>query len=136
MTDTAARLAFVIGRLNRRLLSARGGLSQGLLSALASVTKHGPIRLADLAQLEQISAPSMTRVVSELEARGLVARNADPEDGRAALLEVTEAGADAILRARAARAAVATELLLVLDADELAAVDAALSSLERLVGDA
>jgi DNA-binding MarR family transcriptional regulator len=135
MTDTAARLAFMVGRFNRRLLSATGGLSQGLLSALASVTKLGPIRLADLAQVEIISAPSMTRVVAELETRGLVVRSADPEDGRAALLEVTPAGREAILLARAARAKVASELLLTLDAAELDAIDAALPALERMLGE-
>jgi DNA-binding MarR family transcriptional regulator len=133
-TETAARLAIIVGRFNRRLRSATGGLSHGLLSALASVTKHGPIRLADLAQLEQISAPSITRMVAELETRGLVARTTDPADGRAALIEVTRAGTDAVLLARSARAEVASELLMTLDGDEIATIDAALPALERMIG--
>lgn len=133
-TETAARLAIIVGRFNRRLRSATGGLSHGLLSALASVTKHGPIRLADLAQLEQVSAPSITRMVAELETRGLVARTTDPADGRAALIEVTRAGTDAVLLARSARAEVASELLMTLDGDEIATIDAALPALERMIG--
>ena len=61
--SVAARLAFVVGRFNRRLIAATGGLSHGLLSALSTIAKQGPIRLADLAQVELVSAPSITRLV-------------------------------------------------------------------------
>jgi DNA-binding MarR family transcriptional regulator len=129
-----ARLTLVIGRLNRRLAVATGGLSYGLLSALATVSKHGPVRLADLAQLEAVSAPSITRLVAELESRGLVARSVDPQDGRAFRIQVTGAGMDAVLRARAARAEVVAELLADLGPAELASIEAALPALERVVG--
>jgi DNA-binding MarR family transcriptional regulator len=130
----AGRLAFVVGRLNRRLVGASGGLSHALLSALATVAKKGPIRLADLAQVEMVSAPSITRVVAELETRGLVARSADPDDGRAYLMQVTEAGMAAVLRARAARAEVMAELLAELAPADVAAIADALPSLESIVG--
>jgi DNA-binding MarR family transcriptional regulator len=109
----AERLALVTGRLNRRLQAATGGLSHGLLSALAVITKRGPLRLSDLAQLEGVSAPSMTRTVAELEARGYVVRSADPMDGRAALIA-------------------AAELLSTLSEADAAAIAAALPALERL----
>jgi|SRR5665213_3618532 DNA-binding MarR family transcriptional regulator len=130
----AGRLAFIVGRLNRRLVGASGGLSHALLSALATVAKKGPIRLADLAQVEMVSAPSITRVVAELETRGLVARGADPDDGRAYLMQVTEAGMAAVLRARAARAEVMAELLAELAPADVAAIADALPSLEGIVG--
>lgn len=130
----AGRLAFVVGRLNRRLVGASGGLSHALLSALATVAKKGPIRLADLAQIEMVSAPSITRVVAELETRGLVARSADPDDGRAYLMQVTEAGMAAVLRARAARAEVMAELLAELAPADVAAIAEALPALEGIVG--
>jgi DNA-binding MarR family transcriptional regulator len=131
----AARIAFIVGRLNRRLATATGGLSHSLLSTVATVAKHGPIRFADLAQLELVSAPSITRLVAELEGRGLVARSADPEDGRASLLEITPAGMDAVLRARAARGDVVRELIAFLDSSELAAIEAALPALEKIIGE-
>jgi DNA-binding MarR family transcriptional regulator len=134
--DTAARLAFVVGRFNRRLLSATGGLSSGLLSALATVTKLGPMRLAELAQTELVSAPSITRTVAELEARGLVVRSTDPGDGRAALIQVTDEGRQAIARARAARAAVVSELLGHLDTADIDSIENALPVLERMFGGA
>jgi DNA-binding MarR family transcriptional regulator len=127
-----ARLALVVGRLNRRLALAPGGLSHGLLTALATVSKRGPLRLAELAQLEGVSAPGATRIVAELETRGLVGRTVDPDDGRAFRIQVTPAGADAILRARAARATVVAELLDRLSPAELAEIEAALPALEKV----
>jgi DNA-binding MarR family transcriptional regulator len=128
-----ARLAIVVGRFNRRLVPATGGLSHGLLTALASVAKRGPLRLAELAQLENVSAPGATRIVAELETRGLVTRSVDPDDGRAVRIEATPTGEDAILRARAARAEVIAELLDGMTPAELAKVEAALPALERIV---
>ena len=128
-----ARLALVVGRLNRRLALAPGGLSHGLLTALAVVAKRGPLRLAELAQLEGVSAPGATRIVAELETRGLVGRTVDPDDGRAFRIQVTAAGADAILRARAARAKVVAELLSGLSPAELDAIEAALPALEKVI---
>lgn len=131
--DLAARLSVVSGRLARALRTAKGGLSHGLLSALASVAKHGPIRLADLAQIEQVSAPSITRVVADLQAQALVSRKPDPEDGRAVLIEVTEEGQDALVLARLARQQILAQLLLQLDPAERHALEAVMPSLERLV---
>jgi len=128
----AERLALVAGRLNRRMQAATGGLSHGLLSALAVIAKRGPLRLSDLAQLEGVSAPSMTRTVAELEARGYVVRSPDPVDGRAVLVAAADAGTAAILDARSARARVVAELLASLDEADAAVISAALPALERL----
>jgi DNA-binding MarR family transcriptional regulator len=130
----AERLALVIGRLNRRMQAATGGLSHGLLSAMAVIAKRGPLRLSDLAQLEGVSAPSMTRTVAELEARGYVLRRPDPVDGRAVLVTAAEAGTAAILDARTTRAQLVSELLATLDPRDAAAIAEALPALERLTG--
>jgi DNA-binding MarR family transcriptional regulator len=123
----------VIGQLTRRLRSARGGLSHSLLSALVSVAKHGPIRLAELAQVELVSAPSITRLVAELEAKELVSRTTDPADGRASLIQVTDAGLEAVHVARRVRQQIVAELFERLSAEEVAAIEAALPALERMI---
>jgi DNA-binding MarR family transcriptional regulator len=128
----AERLAFVVGRLNRRMQSATGGMSYALLSAMAVTAKHGPLRLSDLAQFEGVSAPSMTRTVSELASRGYLVRHPDPADGRAALIAATDSGMAAVLDARAARARLIAELLAGLDEVDAASITAALPALERL----
>jgi DNA-binding MarR family transcriptional regulator len=132
-SDVAGRLAFVSGRLNRRIRGAGGGLSHGLLSALATVQKFGPIRLADLSHQEFVSAPSTTRLVAELEKRGFVTRAVDPDDGRAFLIEVTDAGQNEVLRARTARATMVAQLMSALSPEEHAAIEAALPALERAI---
>ena len=131
--DVPARLAFATGRLNRRLRSAGGGLSHGLLSALATVSKQGPLRLAELSQLESVSAPSTTRLIAELEGKGLVTRATDPADGRAILISITPTGVETIAAARAARAAMVAELFESLEPKEIAAITAALPALEKML---
>jgi DNA-binding MarR family transcriptional regulator len=131
-SSDAERLAIVIGRINRRMQAATGGLSHGLLSAMGVIAKRGPLRLSDLAQLEGVSAPSMTRTVAELEARGYVVRNPDPMDGRAVLITAADAGAAAILDARTTRAQLVAELLATVDKTDAAAIASALPALERL----
>lgn len=128
----ASALALVVGRLYRRLRTGDGELSHGLFSALATVTKYGPVRLATLAQRESVSAPSATRLVTELENQGLVEREMDPADGRAVLIRATPAGKEIIESARSARAAIMKELLDGLGADDHEALVAALPVLERL----
>ena len=123
----------MIGQLTRRLRSARGGLSHSLLSTLVSVAKHGPLRLADLAQAELVSAPSITRLIAELEGKLLVSRTPDPADGRASLIQVTDAGLEAVQVARRVRQRMVAELLEPLSADEVASIEAALPALERLI---
>jgi DNA-binding MarR family transcriptional regulator len=132
-SDVPGRLAFVVGRLNRRIRAAGGGLSHGLLSALATVQKYGPIRLAELSQQEFVSAPSTTRLIAELEKRGLVSRTVDPDDGRAFLIEVTNAGEAEVLRARSARAQMVGHLLESLTSEQFAAIESALPALERAI---
>ena len=131
-SSDAERLALVLGRFNRRLQSATGGLSHGLLSTMAVIAKRGPLRLTDLAQWEGVSAPSMTRTVAELEARGYVVRSPDPVDGRAVLIAAADAGTAAVLDARTTRAQLVAELLATLDEADAAAIVAALPALERL----
>ena len=131
-SSDAERLALVIGRFNRRLQAATGGLSHGLLSAMAVIAKRGPLRLTDVAQLEGVWAPSMTRTVAELETRGYVVRSPDPVDGRAVLIAAADAGTAAVLDARTTRAQLVSELLATLDEKDAAAIAAALPALERL----
>jgi DNA-binding MarR family transcriptional regulator len=71
---------------------ARTGVTPGRLSALSVLVFGGPMRLTDLARIEQVKPPTMTRIVAGLEARGLVRRHAVAEDARAVRLEATPRG--------------------------------------------
>jgi DNA-binding MarR family transcriptional regulator len=88
------------------LVSARGGLTLErsayplLNQILALQGQGGGGRLTDVAAGLRVAVPTVSRQVRQLEDLGLVARTKDPIDGRAILLEVTEAGVDALQRMR------------------------------------
>ena len=128
--DAAARLAVAIGRINRRIRPAADGLSLGLLSALSTVVREGPLRPSELARIEGVAAPTATRAVAELESRGFIARSPDPADGRAFFIRATPEGQAAVQHARAERAARISTLLAALDDAERTAILGALDALE------
>ncbi|OBF34332.1 MarR family transcriptional regulator [Mycobacterium sp. ACS1612] len=78
--------------LTARFLSDRAELSASAAFVLNRVCREGPVRLTALAAREGVSQPSMTQLVQRLEKLGLVVRLADPDDGRAALIGITEDG--------------------------------------------
>jgi len=88
------------------LVSARGGLTLErsayplLNQILALRTESGGGRLTDVAAGLKVAVPTVSRQVRQLEDLGLVARTQDPVDGRAILLDVTDAGVDALQRMR------------------------------------
>lgn len=129
--DVPGRLALVVGRLNRRIRSSTGGLSHGQLSALSTIVRRGPLRPSELAAIEVTAAPTITRIVAELEARGLVERTPDPEDRRSLFVSGTDAGTELLLAARSDRARAAAGILAELTPEQLDAVRAALPALEQ-----
>ena len=93
VSDVAAALRESIGLLLRRLRQhVKGELTLPENAALTRLNRSGPTTSSALAKLEQISPQSMGATLAGLEARGLVARHPDPQDGRRVLLSVTEAG--------------------------------------------
>jgi DNA-binding MarR family transcriptional regulator len=78
--------------LTARFLTDRADLGASAAFAMNRVCREGPIRLTTLAAKEGISQPSMTQLVQRLQRHGLVTRIPDPDDGRAALIGITECG--------------------------------------------
>ena len=133
--DFAPRLRLATMRL-ARLLRQHGdpGISQSLISALATVARCGPLTLGRLAELESVQPPSMTRIVAKLEDLGLVVRAVDDIDRRVARVSLTPAAVTLLAEVRIRRNEVLAARLGALGADELAALEAALPALERLAG--
>jgi len=84
------------------LVSTRGGLmlERSAYPLLNQILALQPGRLSDVAIGLKVAVPTVSRQVRQLEDLGLVARTQDPIDGRAVLLEVTDAGLDALQRMR------------------------------------
>src|ERR1039458_10318059 len=133
--EVAAALQMSIGLLRRRLRQVRpeGELTLPEIAALARLDRSGPATASALARLEQISPQSMGATLAGLEARGLVARSPDPDDGRRIVLSVTGAGQQVLRDKRSARAGqLAQALSAGFTAAELAQLRAAAPLLERL----
>jgi DNA-binding MarR family transcriptional regulator len=105
VSEVAGALRVSIGLLLRRLrqVRAEGELTLPESSALARLDRGGPATASALARLEQISPQSMGATLASLEAKGLIQRRPDPEDGRRAVLSVTGAGLQLLRSKRNAR---------------------------------
>ncbi|RKR73961.1 MarR family transcriptional regulator [Frondihabitans australicus] len=129
--SAAARLALVVGRLNRLLRPSRSQLSPGLMMALSTIARQGPLRPSQLGRVEGVSAPSATRIIDELVRRDLAEKAPDPDDGRSFFVRATTAGEQAVLDARRERAEYAGALLDGLTDEESRLLLAALPALEH-----
>jgi DNA-binding MarR family transcriptional regulator len=103
--DVAAALRVSIGLLLRRMQQVRveGELTVPEMAALARLDRGGPATSSALAKREQISPQSMGATLGALEARGLVGRGQDAQDGRRVVFSVTEAGRQVLRNKRDAR---------------------------------
>jgi DNA-binding MarR family transcriptional regulator len=103
--QVAAALQLSIGLLRRQLRQApvTGELTMPESAALARLDRGGPATSGALARLEQISPQSMGATLGALEARGLIERRADPQDGRRAVMSLTDAGRQVLHSKRSAR---------------------------------
>ncbi len=84
------------------LVSNRAGLTleRSAYPLLNQILALRTGRLSDIAAGLKVAVPTVSRQVRQLEDLGLVARTQDPIDGRAILLEVTDAGLAALQRMR------------------------------------
>ena len=130
----ASHLRIATMRLARRLRRERSdnSLTPTQISALATLDRLGPITLGELASVEYVQPPSMTRVVAALEELGLVRRTPHPTDGRQIQLDATDAGRQLLAIDRERRDAWLCHRLKELNDDERATLRAAAQILERL----
>src|SRR5215204_6344568 len=103
--EDVTRLRIALARIARLLdRQSRGQELTGTqASVLGTVARRGPLRISELAEREGINPTMLSRIVGKLEQALLLQRRPDPEDGRAARVQVTEAGAELNRRQRAQR---------------------------------
>ena len=135
--DTVIRLRRVVLKLARQLNAAsrEEGLTPTQASVLGITTIRGPLSLAELTELEGINPTMLSRVIGKLDSFGLIKRLRDPDDFRAARVEVTPKGRAVYERITAQRSAVISESVTGLPAGQQAALVAALPALENLAED-
>jgi DNA-binding MarR family transcriptional regulator len=134
--SVADRLHSAAIHLLRRL--RRQDVAMGLTPARASalsimVFGGGPVTLGQLAAAEQVSAPTVTRLIVGMERDGLVRRERDPHDGRVIWLRPTAKGTRLLHEGRRRRVAALAADLGALDASERETLAAAADILERIL---
>ena len=131
----ASQLRLSVMRLRRRLASERhpdNELSLGAMAVLGSLYRHGELTVGELATLEMVQPPSMTRTITCLEEAGHVARRPHDTDGRQVVVALTETGTRTVLADRRSRDAWLARRLSDLTPHERAVLREAAPILERL----
>ena len=111
------------------------GISAPRLSVLSVLVFAGPQRIGELARIEQVEPPTMTRLVDGLVRDGLAVREPDPDDARAVRVRATATGARTLRRGRARRIETLRARLATLSPTELAALGEGVEVLERILQD-
>ena len=109
------------------------GLTSARLSVLSVLVFHGRSTLGELARMEQVSLPTMTRLAAALTKAGFVRRSADPDDRRFVYLEATRTGIALLEEGRRRRVRRLSAMLEGLSARELTACRSALGALRRVL---
>ena len=130
----ASALRVSLARLTRRLRrqAAMHSLTPTQLATLAAVERHSGITPGELAELEKVQPPSMTRVIAALDERGLVSRMPHPTDRRQVTVNVTEQGSTLLKEERRLKEAWLTQRLKELTPEERATLRQAAPILEKL----
>jgi DNA-binding MarR family transcriptional regulator len=89
--------------------------------------------LSELAAAERVTSATMSKLVSALEAEGLLRRHPDVNDARSIRIEATAKARRILERGRARRLDVLDSLLAKASAEEVAAVRAAAEVVERVL---
>ena len=136
--DVAERLRQAIGRFVRVTRVQADTMPATQAAALGALDREGPQTIAALAAGRSVKHQSMSRTVAELDALGLISREADPADGRVSVITLTAAGAEALAADRRSRrhwvaGAIATQLTPA-ERDMLHAVPALLDRLSDAAG--
>ena len=113
-----------------RQADRRLGVGPARLSAL-SVLLSGPKTLTELAEAEQVSGATISRIAAGLIETGLARRVPNPDDGRSARLQMTAAGRRLIGQGRRARIVRLQAALRRLSRQDQAALAEAIDALER-----
>jgi DNA-binding MarR family transcriptional regulator len=133
VADVADRLGVAAVRLARLLRQQdEGALTPTMRATLGTIAREGPLTLGELAAIEQVAPPTVTKVVGKLEDQGLVDREADAGDRRICRVSLNAAGVRWLAADRKRRRDWLTEQLHRLDVDDVDRLAAAVEIIEGL----
>ncbi len=132
--ELAAQLRPALLRITRVIRNQRVDMSVTLtqLAAMGTLEKRGPMSAGELATCERVQPPSMTKVLANLEERGLVRRDPHPGDRRQAIIAITPAGQELLDSERRSRDAWLNQHLATLSDQERALLEQVVPVLDKL----
>ncbi len=133
--ELAARVHSAALHLLRRLAQddRATGVSAPRLSALSVLVFGGSRTIGELAGLEGVTPPTMTRLVAAMVADGLVQRLVDPADRRVVRVQASAIGRSLLLAGRDRRVATLAAMVKPLTPKERRRLDAAAATIERML---
>lgn len=133
--DTADRLHSAAIHVLRMLRAedAALGLTAPKLSALSVLVFRGPLSVGELAEAEQVTPATISRLVTELEARGLAQRSVDAADARVRRITATKSGIELLHAGRRRRVARLARAVAELPPAQRDALSEAVRTLEEMV---
>lgn len=136
LTERAAHLRTAIVRTARRLRQEAAAETSGLTptstAALATIERHGPMTPSEIAAIERVKRPTITRTLGCLEREGLIDRAPDPADRRSALVSVNATGRERLRRLRGRKNAYLARRMRNLSEEEVETLERAAEILERM----
>jgi len=132
--ELASALRLSLLRAARRLRAQRVNTAATLsqLSALATVGKSGPLSAGEIAAIERVQPPSMTKILASLEQAGWIERSSHPDDRRQSVIAISEAGRDLLAEETRARDEWLARRLVDFSAEDLRKLSEAVEVLDRL----
>jgi DNA-binding MarR family transcriptional regulator len=133
--ELAARVHSAALHLLRRLAQddRATGVSVPRLSALSVLVFGGSRTIGELAGLEGVTPPTMTRLVAAMVADGLVERLVDQADRRVVRVQASATGRSLLLAGRDRRVATLAAMVKPLTPKERRRLDAAAATIERML---
>lgn len=119
-------------RLRQEAAAEATGLTPTSTAALATIERHGPLTPSELAEIERVKRPTVTRTLGCLEREGLVERTPDPADGRSSLVAINADGRERLRRLRGRKNAYLAKRMRDLPAADIEALERAAEILEQM----
>ncbi|MFT4075402.1 MAG: MarR family transcriptional regulator [Asticcacaulis sp.] len=137
MTEDAARIQNYATRFLRRarVLEEGSQLTSAQYCALSTLNSHPALSLTELAELERVAHPTMSRIVSGLMRNGLIERQPDAHDRRTHRLSLSPAGKSTYEAIYARRLVLIDALLKQLKPETVADLMQALDRLQVMMAD-
>jgi DNA-binding MarR family transcriptional regulator len=131
-------LTEVVTRLRRALRTgirteiAREALPMAQVELMPSLADQSPARISTLAERLHLANSTISGLVGQLIAAGLIERGTDPEDRRAAVVELSDAGQATLVKWEAAHERRIISALAKLGVEQRRAIDLADPALDEL----